>query len=103
LVHHHGTLGPLYISSRAIGHPRCSDKLPAHQARGISKALTNDKPGAIADLEIAMTLYKSTQRGTEEGQKLKIDRIQFWIMELKGDRNPFTNDVLKGLQEEFKN
>jgi hypothetical protein len=87
LVHHHGTLGPLYISSRAIGHPRCSsDKLPAHQARSISKALTNDKPGAIADLEIAMALYKSTQNGTEEDQKPKIDRIQFWIMELKGDR-----------------
>jgi hypothetical protein len=50
-----------------------------------------------------MTLYKSTQRGTEENQKLKIDRIQFWIMELKGDRNPFTNDVLKVLQQEFKN
>jgi hypothetical protein len=77
-----------------------------HQARGISRALTNDKPAAIADLEIAMTLYKSTykstQIGTEEDQKPKIDRIQFWIMELKGDRNPFTNDVLKTLQEEFK-
>jgi hypothetical protein len=57
-----------------------------HQARGISKALTNEKPGAIADLEIAMTLYKSTQSGTEEDQKPNIDRIQFWIMELKGDR-----------------
>jgi hypothetical protein len=79
------------------------DKFSAHQARGISKALTNEKPGAIADLEIAMTLYKSTQNGTEEDQKPKIDRIQFWIMELKGDRNPFTNDVLKGLQQEFKN
>jgi hypothetical protein len=74
-----------------------------HQARGISKAQTNDKPVAIADLEIAMTLYKSTQSGTEEDQKPKIDRIQFWIMKLKGDRNPFTNDVLKGLREEFKN
>jgi hypothetical protein len=50
-----------------------------------------------------MTLYKSTQSGPEEDQKLKIDRIQFWIMELKGDRNPFTNDVLKALQQEFKN
>jgi hypothetical protein len=48
-------------------------------------------------------MYKTTQRGTEEEQKQKIDRIQFWIMELKGDRNPFTNDVLKALQQEFKN
>jgi hypothetical protein len=103
LVHHHGTLSPLYISSRAIGHPRCSDKLPAHQARGISKALTNDKPGAIADLKIAMTLYKSTHNGTEEEQKQTIDRIQFWIMELNGDRNLFTNNLLKELQQKFKN
>jgi hypothetical protein len=78
-------------------------KFSAHQARGISQGLTNDKPGAIADFEIAMTLYKSTQSGTEEEQKLKIDRIQFWMVELKGDRNPFTNDVLKALQQEFRN
>jgi hypothetical protein len=50
-----------------------------------------------------MTLYKSTQRGTEEEQKLKIDRIQFWIMELRGDRNLFTNNLLKELQQKFKN
>jgi hypothetical protein len=104
LVHHHETLSPLYISSRAIDRIQDdSDKFSAHQARGISKALTNDKPGAIADLEIAMTLYKLTQSGTEEDQKQKIDRIQFWIMELRGDRNLFTNNLLKGLQQKFKN
>ncbi len=79
-----------------------SDKFSAHQARGISKALTNDKPGAIADLEIAMKLYKSTQSGTEEEQKPKIDRIQFWIVELRGDRNPFTDEVLKLDVQVFK-
>jgi hypothetical protein len=83
--------------------PDVATNSPPHQARGISKALTNDKPRAIADLEIAMTLYKSTQRSTGEDQKPKIDRIQFWIIELKGDRNLFTNNLLKELQQKFKN
>jgi tetratricopeptide (TPR) repeat protein len=87
-----------------------SDKFAAHLARGISSAITNDKPAALADLEIAMTLYKTTQAPASETSEEKkrayqqnLDRLQSWVSQLKADQNPFTETVLKELQKELKN
>jgi WD40 repeat protein len=58
--------------------------------RGIAKALTGDKTGAIEDLEA----YVNSSDISDEYQ----DKWQGWIQELEAGKNPFTDEVLQDLR-----
>ncbi|WP_293071578.1 AAA-like domain-containing protein [Moorena sp. SIO4A5] len=70
-------------------------KAPKHKgyqfARGLARALTGDTPGAISDFQ-AYVDWTDNDKWKAERQK--------WIDELRAGKNPFTEEVLKGLLEE---
>ncbi len=70
-------------------------KAPKHKgyqcARGLARALTGDTAGAISDFQ-AYVDWASNDHWKAKVQK--------WIDELRAGKNPFTEEVLKGLLEE---
>ncbi|NEQ88874.1 MAG: hypothetical protein F6K26_56030, partial [Moorea sp. SIO2I5] len=60
-------------------------------SRGLARALTGDTAGAISDFQAYVDWI--------ENDKLKA-KVQKWIDELGAGKNPFTEEVLKGLLEE---
>ncbi|NEO17526.1 MULTISPECIES: hypothetical protein [unclassified Moorena] len=70
-------------------------KEPEHSgildSRGLARALTGDTPGAISDFQAFVDWI--------DDDELKAQR-QEWIDELRAGKNPFTEEVLKGLLEE---
>ncbi|WP_293068235.1 MULTISPECIES: hypothetical protein [unclassified Moorena] len=60
-------------------------------SRGLARALTGDTAGAISDFQAYVD--------STDNDKLKAKR-QKWIDELRAGKNPFTEEVLKGLLEE---
>ncbi|MEQ8961301.1 MAG: hypothetical protein RLP02_25820, partial [Coleofasciculus sp. C2-GNP5-27] len=73
------------------------DSKARYQAnRGIAKALTGDKTGAIEDLQAYLDSPYIYSTDDEEDQA----KLQGWIKELKAGKNPFTDEVLKDLRTE---
>ncbi|AOX01187.1 hypothetical protein BJP34_18635 [Moorena producens PAL-8-15-08-1] len=60
-------------------------------SRGLARALTGDTAGAISDFQAFVDWI--------DDDELKAKR-QKWIDELRAGKNPFTEEVLKGLLEE---
>ena len=60
-------------------------------SRGLARALTGDTPGAISDFQAFVDW--------SDDDELKAKR-QKWIDELRAGKNPFTEEVLKGLRWE---
>ena len=60
-------------------------------SRGLARALTGDTAGAISDFQ-AFVDWTDNDKWKAERQK--------WIDELRAGKNPFTEEVLKGLLEE---
>ncbi|MGB7441302.1 MAG: hypothetical protein WA919_09570, partial [Coleofasciculaceae cyanobacterium] len=69
---------------------RAPGNIEFRDSRGIARALTRDKQGAIEDFQ---AFIKSTD--SEE----KIKQRQGWIEALKAGENPFTEEVLEELKE----
>ncbi|NEQ12264.1 MAG: WD40 repeat domain-containing protein, partial [Moorea sp. SIO4E2] len=61
------------------------------RSRGLAKALTGDKAGAISDFQVYVD---STDNDEWKAQPQK------WIDDLRAGKNPFTEEVLKDLLEE---
>ena len=59
-------------------------------SRGIARALTNDKPGAIADFQAFVNSPGISKEYKEQRQG--------WIKDLKAGKNPFTDKVLQELR-----
>ncbi|NET81205.1 MAG: hypothetical protein F6J94_04320 [Moorea sp. SIO1F2] len=63
-----------------------------HQGnRGLARALTGDTAGAISDFKAIVDSIDDNESKAE---------LQKWIDELRAGKNPFTEEVLKGLLEE---
>ncbi len=61
-------------------------------SRGVARALTGDIEGAIKDFK-AFIEWTSERQGWKKKQAQR----QGWIDELRADRNPFTEELLKSL------
>jgi hypothetical protein len=81
------------VCERAVA--MAPDDGPAHDNRGLARALTNDLPGAVEDFELYVAWAR--QHGADAEQ---IARRETWIAELKAGRNPLTQAVLDELQIE---
>ena len=61
--------------------------LYARGSRGIARALTGDRSGAIKDFEAFVKLDDDDNRGKSE--------VEGWLKELRNGKNPFTPEVLE--------
>lgn len=68
--------------------------LYALRSRGLARALTGDRTGAIEDFQ------KVTKPESNFGPPEENERIRSWIETLESGKDPFTEDVLKSLKEQ---
>ena len=65
----------------------------ARDSRGLARALTNDKPGAIEDFQFYVEQAKSNIDLRE-----MVEKRMHWINELELGRNPFNAEMLRALR-----
>ncbi|MCE7938712.1 hypothetical protein DCC79_00585 [bacterium] len=68
----------------------------AHARRAVARALTGDRPGAIADLEAALAIW---DRRDFRGRTY--DTRAAWLEALRDGRDPFDDATLEQLRREF--
>ncbi|WP_044205583.1 hypothetical protein [Coleofasciculus chthonoplastes] len=79
----------MFACDKAVKLARQESKARYQANRGIAKAITGDKTGAIEDLQA----YVNSPDISDEGKA----KLQGWIKELKAGKNPFTDEVLQEL------
>ncbi|MEL6458380.1 MAG: tetratricopeptide repeat protein [Cyanobacteria bacterium J06621_15] len=62
----------------------------AYRSRGVARALTGDKQGAIKDFGVYVNSVDDKNR--------EKSRVEGWIKELQNNKNPFTEEVLEKLR-----
>ncbi len=69
-------------------------------SRGVGRALTGDRKGAIEDFEVYVQWTNSAEaRANNNEQWLAYwrSKMQRWIADLKANKNPFTPEEMKSL------
>lgn len=85
------------------------DSGPFHSARGIARAMTGDRTGAVEDLQAFVGWASSSglflpDRVYSDAGALDVDAVirrREWITELAGGRDPFTPRVMSAIWREF--
>jgi tetratricopeptide (TPR) repeat protein len=82
----------MFACEKAVALASKKEQADAKAVRGLAKALTGDKLGAITDFDV----YLQSQEIPNESKK----QVQGWVNTLRAGQNPFTPEVLKKLRGE---
>jgi len=74
------------------------DSAKFRDSRGLARALTNDRAGAIQDFEFYIQNRSKNDDGGSPRVRELVGWRKNWVKQLRAGKNPFTPEVLKSLQ-----